>query len=93
MTTKAGKGPRATAVLDPVVKSHEATVKRLRRMTPKEAFKLAVDAGIYTKEGKFTTPYRSLSRDGSGHFTTVEKATKANPKTHVVEAIKRKKKG
>jgi len=33
-------------------------MERLRSMSPEEVFQTAVDAGIYTPDGKLTSPYR-----------------------------------
>lgn len=44
--------------LDPATKARRAVLADMRKMTSKQLFDLAVRAGIYTKQGKLTRPYR-----------------------------------
>jgi hypothetical protein len=50
---------KATATKDPVFRAMEAASEMIRTMTTEEGFQLAVRAGIYTKDGKLTEPYRA----------------------------------
>jgi hypothetical protein len=40
---------------------HKKIMQDLRRMTPKEVLQVAIEAGIYTPDGKLTEPYASGS--------------------------------
>ncbi len=44
--------------LDSATKARRAVLAEMRKMTSEELFGLAVRAGIYTKQGKLTQPYR-----------------------------------
>ena len=54
-----GAAKRSPKTTDPVFRAMEAASEAIRTMTPEEGFQLAVRAGIYTKNGKLTPPYRS----------------------------------
>jgi hypothetical protein len=64
-TKKRAKPPRldlseaALAKLDPETRARRRVLREMRKMTPSELFAIAVRAGIYTKDGKLTKPYRS----------------------------------
>jgi hypothetical protein len=45
-------------VLDEETLARRRVLAEMRKMTPAELFALAVRAGIYTKDGKLTPPYR-----------------------------------
>ena len=44
--------------LDPTSKARSEALAEMRKMTPQQLFELAVRAGIYTKDGMLTPPYR-----------------------------------
>lgn len=44
--------------LDPDTRARRLVLAEMRAMTSEELFELAVRAGIYTKDGKLTAPYR-----------------------------------
>jgi len=44
--------------LDSATRARHAVLAEMRKMTSEELFGLAVRAGIYTKQGKLTRPYR-----------------------------------
>jgi len=48
----------ALARLDPETRARRRVLAKMRAMTPAEFFAAAVRAGIYTKSGKLTKPYR-----------------------------------
>lgn len=60
MTAKDAKKKALTRgeKLDPATKARRAVLADMRKMTSKQLFELAVRAGIYTKQGKLTRPYR-----------------------------------
>jgi hypothetical protein len=45
--------------LDEMTRLRRRALARLEAMSPAEVFQLAVDAGIYTKDGKLTKHYRA----------------------------------
>ena len=47
-------------------KAHEKVIARLKRMTPKQLAQTLVDAGIVTKSGKLTKPYREMTGPSRG---------------------------
>jgi hypothetical protein len=49
---------RRAEKLDPATKARRAVLADMRKMTSKQLFDLAVRAGIYTRQGKLTRPYR-----------------------------------
>jgi hypothetical protein len=42
----------------PGAEAHERAIQRVRKMTPTQQRATLVEAGIYTKDGKLTAPYR-----------------------------------
>ena len=44
--------------LDEETRRRRRVLAKMQRMTPDQLFQLAVRAGIYTKDGKLTPPYR-----------------------------------
>jgi hypothetical protein len=44
--------------LDDETRRRRRALAEMQRMSPQELFQLAVRAGIYTKKGKLTKPYR-----------------------------------
>ena len=57
MTSAKKKKPRK-APLDRETAARRRVLNKLGKMSQKELFALAVRAGIYTKAGKLTKPYR-----------------------------------
>ncbi len=45
--------------LDEETRRRRRVLARMQQMSPEELFQIAVRAGIYTKDGKLTAPYRS----------------------------------
>lgn len=43
----------------PHAAAHERLLARLAKMSAEEIFQTMIDAGIYTKDGKLTKPYRT----------------------------------
>jgi len=41
-------------------KAHEKVMTMLKTMTPQQVFELAVEAGIYTSDGKLTEHYQPV---------------------------------
>lgn len=44
--------------LDEMTRLRRRALARLEAMSPAEVFQVAVEAGIYTKDGELTQPYR-----------------------------------
>jgi hypothetical protein len=67
MSKSAAKKGAAAKTVDPVVRMHQAAIAKLRDMSSKQLFNVAVSAGIYTQDGKLTPPYRErgAARRGS----------------------------
>ncbi len=64
MKPKAQFPPRsARSVPDPIRASLNRALARMRRMTVEERRKALVRAGILTRSGQLTRPYRSLSQE------------------------------
>jgi hypothetical protein len=49
---------RTKSRLDPDTLKRREVLRKLKAMTPKEVFELAVRAGIYTPDGELTAHYR-----------------------------------
>lgn len=58
MRKPAAKEGQATRGADPVVQMHQAALEKMKTMSPEQIFDVAVRAGIYTKSGEATGPYR-----------------------------------
>jgi hypothetical protein len=67
--TKKTTTRKAGEKLDAATKARRAVLDEMRKMTSEELFGLAVRAGIYTKRGKLTRPYRDDSAPSASRPT------------------------
>jgi hypothetical protein len=57
-TNAKSKAAAVEDTLDSRTNARRAVLAEMRKMTPKQLFEIAVRAGIYTKRGRLTSPYR-----------------------------------